>query len=562
MKKTIRKWLIIFFIVLLSMPGMTVNAAEDMEIEQVIAKMPGIELYVRNEEQPDADNLEVWLEDELLTINSIQLYGEKDAATDFFILVDVSNSIPDSYCKEIKNALTEFMDAVEEKDNVVLVSFGEEVTTLLKGKENTEERKEAITKLHNNDNKTLLFEALMQTADISDKLKSDNRKVVIVISDGEDFAVGTSTGQESKEALAKRNMPVYAMGIRNTAKENLNSFGEFARSLGGNLEIFSSSEAASTLMKIRTEISNTWAISLSADSNCVNNQMNMLSMNVLSTGISRNKEVMLKNYVEDKVSPEIVNVEKTESNELKITFSENVIGADLATSWNIEFAEKSLPVVTAVYEEGCVAVITFEEDLYSGTYYINAPGVTDVSMEKNSTSETYEAEIEGVIPEPKWIGFIKEWVWLICIVIVVIFVLVVFLVWQKIKKNKGIVYVDGKVSLANNISQRQRVTFSEETGFNISLEILSGSLSEGEIIKATIFKSMIVGRASFCDLSLEDSRLSRQHFALEHKEGNVYITDLQTTNGTFVNGVWIHNEHKLENEDVIVAGSLKMKISW
>lgn len=562
MKKMLKKWLFILCLVLASMPVMTAEASESMEIEQVIANMPDIELYVRNEEQPDADDLKVRLEGELLTIHSIQLYEETDAATDFFVLVDVSNSIPDSYCKEIKNALTEFMASVEEKDNVVLVSFGEEVITLLEGNETTDERKETITKLHNNDKKTLLFEALMQTADISDKLKSDNRKVVIVISDGEDFAVGTSTGQEAKKSLAERNMPVYAMGIRDTAKENLNSFGEFARSLGGNIKIFSASESTSALTEIRTEINNTWAVFLSGDNNCVNNQMNLVTLKVPSIGISRSKEVMLTNYIEDKVAPKIENIEKIESNALKVTFSENVIGAELSTSWNVELDEKSLPVVTAVYEEDGVAVITFEEDLYSGTYYINAPGVTDVSMEKNAVSEKYEAEIEGVKPEPKWIGFVKEWMWLICIVAVAVFVLVVFLVWRKIKKNKGIVYVDGKAALANNVSQRQRVTFSEETGFPISLEILSGSLSEGEIIKATIFKSMIVGRASFCDLSLEDSRLSRQHFALEHKDGEVYITDLQTTNGTFVNGVWIHNEHKLENEDVIVAGSLKMKISW
>ena len=562
MKKLNLKGIWIFAVIFFMFPTFCVRAEEKIEIEQVITNMPSVEMYVRSGEMPDKNDLEVRLLEELLTVDNIQLYSEKNEGTDYFVLVDISNSMPDGYCKEIKSALSDFMDTVSEKDRVILMSFGEEVTTLLKGNESTDERKQAVEKLDNKDRKTLMFEAIMQTADLADELKSDNRKIVLVFSDGEDFAVGASTSEEASKALAERNMPVYALGIKDTAKENLNAFGEFARGLGGNLNIFSAKETGSVLQTVIESINNTWVIELSAKNNYINHQMNVISLKIPSTGITRSKEVMLGTSTADSVAPTIVNVEKVEVNQLKVTFSEAVTGGEFATSWSIFAEEKNLPVVTATYESDSVVLLTFEEDLYTGHYKVEAPGLTDNSMEKNSVTTAFEMDIDGVKPTPKWLVFIKEWLWLICVVLVIVLLLVVVLVWSKIKKNKGIVYVDGKAALASNISQRQRVSLSDEPGFAVSLEIVSGLLGEGNVIQTTIYKSLIVGRASFCDLSLEDGRMSRQHFALEHKDGEVFITDLQTTNGTFVNGVRVYNDHKLHSGDVIVAGSLKMKIMW
>ncbi len=562
MKKLILKGIWIPVVIIFMLPTFCARAEEKIEIEQVITNMPSVEMYVRSSEIPDKDDLEICLLEEVLTVNNIQLYSEKNEGTDYFVLVDISNSMPDSYCKEIKNALNDFMDTVSDRDKVILMSFGEEVTTMLKGNESADERKQAVDRIDNKDRKTLMFEAIMQTADLADELKSDNRKIVLVFTDGEDFAVGTSTSNEASKALSERNMPVYALGIKDTAKENLNAFGEFARGLGGNLNVFSAKETSSVLQTVIENINNTWVIELSAKTNYINHQMNVISLKIPSSGIVRRKAVMLGTSIADRIAPTIVNVEKVKVNQLKVTFSEDVLGGELATSWSVFTEDKSLPVVTAAYDSGSVVLLTFEENLYTGHYKVEAPGLVDNSMEKNSVTGAFELDVDGVKPTPNWLIFIKEWLWLICIVLVVSLLLVVVFVWSKIKRNKGIVYFDGKAALASNISQRQRVSLSNEKGFAVSLEIVSGSLGEGNVIQTNIYKSLIVGRASFCDLSLEDGRMSRQHFALEHKDGEVFITDLQTTNGTFVNGVRVYNNHKLHSGDVIVAGSLKMKIIW
>lgn len=546
--------------------GMQVCAAEEFEIEQIHANMPEVTIYLRSDEQPTVQDLEITLGAETLSAQEIVTYASTGMATDYFVLVDVSNSIPSAYCESIKTALNEFTETLGDEDKMVLLSFGEEVTTLLAGTETTTERQEAIAKLDNQDKKTLLFEAIFQTADMADQMRDDNRKIVLVISDGEDFAVGTSTSDEATEALYDRNMPVYAMGISDTAKENLNQFGETARSLGGTLTIFTAEEAGSALEALESTWASTWVVSASASTNVIDNQKNALSIKQSSTGVTRSKEVYLTSSQTDSDAPRIESVAKSGDRQLTVTFSENVTGADNSNAWEIVYDGKTLAVTTAVYDEDTyTAVLTFENDFYTGTYEISAPGITDLSMEKNQVENTKSLDIEGLEPEKEPTGFVKlweTWWWVLPVAAVIIVIVVVLIVWHKIKKNRGIVYVDGKASLVNNVEEKQRIAIEKQKGLPITLELVGGGQGGKKKIDAVINGSLIVGRSSICELSFDDARLSRQHFVLEYADGLVFITDLNTTNGTTVNGVAVKKKTRLSKDDVIMAGSLQMRINW
>jgi len=64
----------------------------------------------------------------------------------------------------------------------------------------------------------------------------------------------------------------------------------------------------------------------------------------------------------------------------------------------------------------------------------------------------------------------------------------------------------------------------------------------------------VVGRSNNCDLMLTDYLVSRQHFKIE-KSGDLFsITDMQSHNGTFVNGARIEAETMLAFSDTIRAG--------
>jgi phosphoserine phosphatase RsbU/P len=63
-----------------------------------------------------------------------------------------------------------------------------------------------------------------------------------------------------------------------------------------------------------------------------------------------------------------------------------------------------------------------------------------------------------------------------------------------------------------------------------------------------------IGRAEDSDIYFPDQLLSRKHAEIELRGDGPYIVDLDSTNGTFLNGERLHRERKLRDGDVIAVG--------
>jgi pSer/pThr/pTyr-binding forkhead associated (FHA) protein len=50
---------------------------------------------------------------------------------------------------------------------------------------------------------------------------------------------------------------------------------------------------------------------------------------------------------------------------------------------------------------------------------------------------------------------------------------------------------------------------------------------------------LVIGRAAVCDIVLEDRTVSRRHARLACRDGTWIVHDLDSTNGTFVNGATV-----------------------
>jgi pSer/pThr/pTyr-binding forkhead associated (FHA) protein len=79
----------------------------------------------------------------------------------------------------------------------------------------------------------------------------------------------------------------------------------------------------------------------------------------------------------------------------------------------------------------------------------------------------------------------------------------------------------------------------------------AGTIQE---VEWNIEGSLFIGRSSICNIYFDDDRLSKQHFVIEVTKMGCYLEDLQSTNGTFVNGVKITNRRMLLDGDVVTAG--------
>ena len=83
------------------------------------------------------------------------------------------------------------------------------------------------------------------------------------------------------------------------------------------------------------------------------------------------------------------------------------------------------------------------------------------------------------------------------------------------------------------------------------LEVIGGH--EPASLVLTPGQAYLVGRADESDLQLRDGRVSRRHARLVYQDGSWWIEDLQTTNGTRINGVPIRRERLRDGDEITVG---------
>ncbi len=65
---------------------------------------------------------------------------------------------------------------------------------------------------------------------------------------------------------------------------------------------------------------------------------------------------------------------------------------------------------------------------------------------------------------------------------------------------------------------------------------------------------IVIGRGSGCDITIDDLYMSTKHLQLWYEEGEWYIADLGSSNGTFING------KRMSDEPLILDAGDKIKI--
>lgn len=97
---------------------------------------------------------------------------------------------------------------------------------------------------------------------------------------------------------------------------------------------------------------------------------------------------------------------------------------------------------------------------------------------------------------------------------------------------------------------------------NYGLEIISSGensdLKDGSIIP--IRSDLTIGRKDNNSIILGDHHVSGNHAKIIVRNDTLYIEDLNSTNGTFLNGTKVNGKVKLSNKDELKIGTTVFKI--
>lgn len=536
-----------------------VNAycAEAAKIRQIDARVPDVRVEVAGSFSKD-DVKKINLKDEKLQIN--KAYKASKAKSKLvYILVDVSGSMNQRALNLMKPRIIDYADSLKDKDKLVLMTFGTEVKTLLKGGESKSKVHEVINGITCNSGGTTFYQALEKAFDASVKEKGFTRKLAFVISDGANVSKGDAAKNTVTEKYSTNRLPLYALCLDTADQDTAGDFRELSMDKsGGSFTLFNVSNAASRFDDTIKTSNNVTIIEATSRNK---KSLGVCNIQVEVKGDDGSIKESDEAYVsakEDKTKPSVEKVDfDKESNSFLITFSEDVEKANDLSSYTVKKKDKEFAAVSVKYRsKDYVAELKMEDKIYTGTYTVEFKNITDTSDNQNALENSVvEQEFEAnsqVFRILKIVGLA---------LLPVLFFLALFLMLLAIKKKKKVNRIKDIFVEQEEITESEHVRIEQPKGRKITVNIQAGDGTTHNV-QYNLVKSMIVGRSDICDLTIQDPVLSRQHFVVEDIENGLAVTDLETTNGTFVNGVEIKSRTYLDNHSVITAGNSIIKISY
>ena len=547
-------------------------------VEQAQGKAPDVTAYVTGGKMKKDAVFSGTVGDDINLMQSGETtsFDKSGEGIRYIVLVDNSGSVEPGQLGEAKKQLINLRKEMSDADQLTLYTvggndsagskknvLGREVNGKDSGQLSADLKKIQSIKYYNSKkSKTVLYRSLREV--LEENTTFEKRTVVLLVTDGEDDSTGKNNDKEViRKTVADSMIPVYGVILYNKAQKPNKTKMRYTcdkildeKNCRGYYADCSGSKSKKTVATAFKDIKTIWkkgtfVVKLKAPSNKKVDGIAKLTLTASVDGTSQAMDPVNVNYssfAEDTTPPEIKDIKKIQANSISFTITDdsgNVIGADKAANYIVKTKTekddgKIWKISSANYNSvDNKVVLTFEESLYTGDYTLSCTNICDDTQEQNKLTKTYEFSFEGLNEgKEKAKEFLKSYWWIAVIALVVVIGLIVVII---VKKKPGkIVEVDPSDMLKAD-TKLIRLTITDR----------AGTIKD---VEWNVEGSLFVGRSEMCNIFFDDERLSKQHFVIEVTKMACYIEDLESTNGTFVNGVKVTSKRMLLEGDKITAG--------
>lgn len=497
----------------------------------------------------------------------------------YIILVDNSGSIEKKQLAETKKQIISMRKGMGGKDKMTLYTVGTNsasgekknvlgrTTAGNKKKEIRQDVKkiQRIPYIAGKKSKTVLYRSLNQV--LAGSHSPEMRTVVLMVTDGEDDSTGKDNSKGSTvKQVQEAAIPVYGIILKNKsqnpnkekircttnqilAEENCRGYYADCRSGPSAKSVREAFFAIQRILKKET-----FVIRLRAPNNRKKDGIVKMSLTVQTGGSTKTLNSIGVDYSDsqpDTEAPVIQEIKKDSDNSVSFRLVDNsggVIGAGQAANYVLKTKTESddgrvWPVSDVKYDGvNNTVVLILKDKLYTGDYILSCNNIYDDTQEENRITQSYEFSFEGLNEQAERRKQLIRSYWWIALIIVVVLIGIIAIYIIKTKMG-GVVEVNTE-DLLKPDSKLIRLTITDR----------AGTIKD---VEWNVEGSLFVGRSDICNIYFDDERLSKQHFVIEVTKMACYIEDLESTNGTFVNGVKTANRRMLLDGDVITAGREK-----
>lgn len=543
--------------------------------EQAQGKAPDVTVYMTGSKMSEKASVSGKIKDITLAQDGdIVPFDQSKEKISYIILMDNSGSVDQGQFDEAKAQLIQMRQSLRKGDKMTLYTVGTDnpegektkvFSSRVKGPDERQagdcEKIGAIAYMNTKESMTVLYRSLNEI--LHEQASPRARTVVLLITDGEDDSKGKDIDNVSTaNTVRDASVPVYGIILANKSGQEDEKMSytknqilaeKNCRGYYADCSVSPSVESVQAAFAQIQQIiqKESFVVDLSAATNRTAGR-GQLELEVDKTAIDP-VTVDYSDHEEDTEAPKIVgDVKKISKNAVTFSLQDangiNVDDAKDKSHYSIQTKTddgkgKRWPIASVNVEEKdleTVVTLTMEDDFFTGDHVLKCTDIRDVSQEANAMEETKDFSVkDGLDPKKVAMREAIESYWWIALVLLVI--LLGILIIRAIRKKKTEVVEVDPDELVKADTRKVRLTITDRAGTIRDVEY-------------NVEGSLFVGRSDICNIFLDDDRLSKQHFVIEITKMGCYLEDLQSTNGTFVNGVKITNRRMLLDGDTITAG--------